>query len=85
MIRPRFDNYSGKAVKGVLLKVQLYDADKKAVLPSPLEIKAEDAINEVYPRLDNVMFGLLETKVKNPHKWSDEAPYLYTLVFSVEN
>ena len=84
-IRPRFDNYSGKAVKGILLKAQLYDADKKAVLPSPLEIKAEDAINEVYPRLDNVMFGLLETKVKNPHKWSDEVPYLYTLVFSVEN
>ena len=85
MIRPRFDNYSGKAVKGVLLKAQLYDADKKAVLPSPLEIKAENQINEVYPRLDNVKFGLLETKVKNPHKWSDEVPYLYTLVFSVED
>ena len=48
-IRPRFDNYSGKAVKGIFLKAQLYDANKKAVLSSPLEIKAEDQINEVYP------------------------------------
>ena len=84
-IRPRFDNYSGKAVKGIFLKAQLYDANKKAVLSSQLEIKAAKQINEVYPRLDNVKFGLLEAKIKNPHKWSAEVPYLYTLVFSVKD
>ena len=38
-IRPRFDNYTGEAVKGYLLKAQLFDAKKEAVLQSPLEIK----------------------------------------------
>ena len=27
----------------------------------------------------------MEAKIKNPHKWSPEVPYLYTLVFSVED
>lgn len=84
-IRPRFDNYTGDAVKGFLLKARLFNAEKEAMLPSPLEIKVEDVINETYPRLDNVKFGLLETKITNPQKWSDEAPTLYTLVFSVED
>lgn len=84
-IRPRFDNLTGDTVKSFVLKAQLFDAEKEAVLQSPLEIKVEDVINESYPRLDNVMFGLLEAKVTNPQKWSDEVPYLYTLVFSVED
>ncbi len=35
--------------------------------------------------MDNVKFGLLETKVENPEKWSDENPYLYTLALSLED
>jgi len=84
-IRPRFDNYTGDAVKGFLLKAQLYDDDQQTVLPKPLQIKVEEVINESYPRLDNVKFGLMETVISNPKKWSDEAPNLYTLVFSVED
>lgn len=84
-IRPRFDNYTGDTVKGYELKAQLYDDRQHAVLPEPLHIEVEKVINESYPRLDNVKFGLLETLVPNPEKWSDEAPNLYTLVFSLED
>lgn len=47
-------------------------------------ISAGKVINESYPRLDNVKFGLLEAKIDNPRKWSDEEPYLYTLVLWLE-
>jgi beta-galactosidase len=35
--------------------------------------------------LDNAKFGILESKVNQPHLWSDEDPYLYTLVMSLED
>ncbi|HEU4903645.1 MAG TPA: glycoside hydrolase family 2 TIM barrel-domain containing protein [Flavisolibacter sp.] len=84
-IRPRIDNLTGKEVPGYVLKAQLFDKAGKAVLEKPLERTAESIINEIYPRLDNVKFGLLETTVKNPDKWSDEIPNLYTLVLSLED
>lgn len=84
-IRPRIDNFTGAAVPNYTIKAQLYDKNNVAVLSKPLENSVESIINEVYPRLDNAKFGLLETTVKNPHKWSDEDPYLYTLVLSLED
>ncbi len=84
-IRPRLENQTGDTVRGYTLKAQLYDAGKNPVLEDPLTIDAAAVINEIYPRLDNVKFGLLETTVKDPEKWSDEHPYLYTLVLSLED
>jgi beta-galactosidase len=84
-LRPRIDNYTGKAVDGYVLKAQLYDDNKKAVLSKPLSITVDSIVNEIYPRLDNVKFGLLETKIFNPKKWSTEEPNLYTLVLSLED
>ncbi|WP_346860767.1 sugar-binding domain-containing protein [uncultured Draconibacterium sp.] len=83
-IRPRLDNFTGDTVKGYLVKAQLFDDEGQTVLPEALEIKAEDIINESYPRLDNVKFGLLEATIANPKKWSDEDPNLYTLAISLE-
>jgi beta-galactosidase len=83
-IRPRLDNYTGKDVKGYTVKAQLY-RNGKEVFDQPLARTAESIINEIYPRLDNAKFGLLETTVKNPDKWSDEKPNLYTLVLSLED
>lgn len=83
-IRPRLDNYTGDTVRGVL-KAQLYDALNNPVLAQPLEKKAFDIVNESYPRLDNVKFGLLETEIEKPLKWSDEEPNLYTLVVWMED
>jgi beta-galactosidase len=84
-IRPRMENLTGSAVPGYKLKAQLYNKENKAVLEQPLERSVESIINEIYPRLDNVKFGLLEARLNNPEKWSDEEPYLYTLVLSLED
>ena len=82
-IRPRLDNLTGDTVKGHVITANLYDDNGQPVLSSSLKINAEAIINESYPRLDNVKFGILETAVKNPAKWSDEDPNLYTLVVSL--
>ena len=85
LIRPRVENLSGKEAVGWKLKALLFDQDQKQVLVKPLQIPVNDVLNEVYPRLDNVRFGLLSAAVANPHKWSPEKPYLYTLVLQLED
>ncbi len=82
-LRPRLENLTGDTVKGYTLKVQLYDAEKNPVFPVELSKPAEDILNESYPRLDNVKFGMFEMLVKNPAKWSDEEPNLYTLALTL--
>ena len=83
-LRPRLDNYSGKFIpEGYEVKAQLYDDENQPVFQKTLQRSAESIVNEIYPRLDNVKFALLEIEVKNPKKWSDEAPNLYTLVISL--
>ena len=70
---------------GYVLKAQLYDELDKPVLNQSLGKKVDDIINEIHPRLDRVKFGLLETSVVNPKKWSAEEPNLYKLVLSLED
>jgi beta-galactosidase len=83
-IRPRLENLTGNNdLTGYQVKAQLYDKSGKAVLDQPLQRTGESIINEPYPRLDNAKFGLLETTVRNPLKWSDEAPNLYTMVLTL--
>lgn len=84
-VRPRLDNFTGKAPAGYTVKAQLYDSHQQPVWEKPLARSAASIINEIYPRLDNVKFGLLEAPVPHPGKWSDEAPNLYTLVLSLED
>ncbi|MGC4235015.1 MAG: glycoside hydrolase family 2 TIM barrel-domain containing protein [Niabella sp.] len=84
-IRPRLENLTGKEVPGFVVKAQLYDADNKTVLKDALTITADAIINEIHPRLDRVKFGLLETTIASPKKWSTEEPNLYTLVLSLED
>ncbi|MGI4866078.1 MAG: glycoside hydrolase family 2 TIM barrel-domain containing protein [Janthinobacterium lividum] len=83
-IRPRLENLTGSNdLAGYQLSAQLYDKQGAPVLAKPMQRTAEAIINEPYPRLDNAKFGLLETTVRNPLKWSDEAPNLYTLVLTL--
>ena len=84
-IRPRIENLTGHEMPGYVLKAQLYDQSDKPVLNQPLEKKVDDIINEIHPRLDRVKFGLLETTIINPKKWSFEEPNLYKLVLSLED
>jgi len=84
-IRPRVENLSGKNMNGFVVKAQLYDDQNNAVLANPLTKKADEIINEIHPRLDRVKFGLLETTIQNPKKWSAEEPNLYKLILSLED
>ena len=84
-IRPRIENLTGQQMPGYVLKAQLFDANNQPVLQTPLLKKADDIINEIHPRLDRVKFGLLETTIANPKKWSTEEPNLYKFVLSLED
>ena len=84
-LRPRIENLTGAQVYGYHLKAQLYDATGVPLLEKPLDRSVESIINEIYPRLDNAKFALMEANIKNPKKWSTEEPNLYTLVLSLED
>lgn len=83
MLRTRMENLTGKAVPGYHLEAQLFDRHNQPVLAQPMKRSVESIINEIYPRLDNVKFAQMETELKNPDKWSDEHPNLYTLTLSL--
>lgn len=85
MIRPRMENLTGKAIPGYQLKAQLFDKHDKEVFAKPLQKSVESIVNEIFPRLDNVKFGLMEAKLKNPDKWSTDEPNLYTLTLGLED
>ncbi|WP_294185411.1 glycoside hydrolase family 2 TIM barrel-domain containing protein [uncultured Sphingobacterium sp.] len=82
-LRPKVDNFSGDSINGFTLKAQLYDSNNKPIFDKPLEKDASAVVDEIYPRLDNVKFGLMETTFKNPKKWSPEEPNLYRLVLTL--
>lgn len=82
-LRPRIDNFSGDSINGFTVKAQLYDEVGQPLLPNALERDAAEIFDEIYPRLDNVKFGMLETSIPNPKKWSAEEPNLYKLVVSL--
>ena len=83
LIRPRMENLSGRAMSNYKLTATLYDKNNRPVLDNPVSKSVDSIINEVYPRLDNVKFGLFDIPVSNPEKWSTEAPNLYTLVLTL--
>ncbi|MDR0712451.1 MAG: DUF4981 domain-containing protein [Prevotellaceae bacterium] len=84
-IRFKIDNFTGEVLSDsdYTVRAQLYDKNGAPIFRNPLERSAASAIEEVFPRLDAPKFGLLEDTIRNPAKWSDEQPYLYTLVISL--
>ena len=84
-IRPEIMTSDVDAIKGQVLKAQLYDPAKCEVFAEPLEIEVSKIVNERFPQRDNVHFGLIEAEVSNPQKWSAEVPVLYTLVLSLHD
>jgi beta-galactosidase len=85
LIRPRITNYTTENLRRWTVEAQLYDADAKPVLSDALSKSVSSIIHERYPQRGNVPFGLLRTTVENPHKWSAEIPYLYTLVITLKD
>ena len=84
-LRPRMENLTGEEVHGYTLEAQLYDKNNKPVLEKPMEKSVESLLNEIYPRLGNVKFGIMEAEIKNPAKWSTEEPNLYTLALILKD
>ena len=69
-------NAGSGAVEGHTLEAQLYDAHRDPILANPVRMPVvvaaggETTLTLAHP-------------VLNPHQWSDETPYLYTLVLSL--
>lgn len=84
-LRPRIENLTGKRTYGCTLEAQLYDKNNQPVFKAPLKKDVESLMNEIYPRLGNVKFAVMEAKVKNPAKWSTEEPNLYTLALTLKD
>ncbi|NGM64535.1 DUF4981 domain-containing protein [Sphingobacterium sp. SGR-19] len=82
-LRPKIDNFSGDSINGFTVKAQLYDENNNPILSKEMQRDAGEIFDEIYPRLDNVKFGLLETHVSNPKKWSAEDPNLYRLIITL--
>ncbi|MGD9100574.1 MAG: glycoside hydrolase family 2 TIM barrel-domain containing protein, partial [Anaerolineae bacterium] len=72
-VRVNLRNDGVEDVTGHVIQVNLLDADGQAVFAEPLLAPVEgDTLN-------------LERIVSDPAKWSDEHPYLYTLLISLKN
>ncbi len=70
---------------GWTLSAMLYDAQNRKVLEKPIKTTVESIYNERWAQRDITKFALLEAKIKSPEKWSNEHPYLYSLVFEVKD
>jgi len=84
-IRPKLAAEAEADLRQWTVQAQLYDDQDDSVLAKPLKIDAQRIQKERYPQRDNVNFALLEAKVPEPQKWSDETPNLYTLVLTLHD
>ncbi len=84
-IRPDLASDSRSDLEGWTVAAQLYDPDQREVLDAPLSLAAEAIVGEDYPPRGTPPYGLLETEVENPEKWSAESPTLYRLVLSLRS
>jgi beta-galactosidase len=77
-VRAKVRNYGDQDVTGYSLEVKLLDADGMPVLPEPISRQVRVAAGAEVT-LD------LEQAVTAPAKWSDEYPYLYTVLISLQD
>lgn len=84
-LRPKLENLTGNDIKEGTFEAQLYDANNQPLFKENLKKPVKEMINESYPRLDNLRFGMFKETIKNPLKWSAESPNLYTLVMTIKD
>lgn len=73
-------NLSGSTTDAHTVEVTLLDADDNPVGADPLMAASTGQIN---PLSENTVD--LQTTVTDPHKWSAENPYLYTILITLKN
>ncbi|WP_281612829.1 glycoside hydrolase family 2 TIM barrel-domain containing protein [Flammeovirga sp. SubArs3] len=64
---------------------KLFDEENKMVLDNELSVGAKKIYEQRWPPRDLPKFALLESTVVQPHLWTAETPYLYTLVLSLKD
>jgi len=71
----KIHNFAEADKKGYSVNLKLYNTDNELVTTIIKSFKNDKEITNFS----------LETKVENPHKWTAETPYLYTLVLELKN
>jgi beta-galactosidase len=93
-IRPELAAYSNRPIAGWTVRAQLFGPSKQPVFATELSCDAEPILNrdfkaavldERVPQRGQPKFAWLETRVKNPAKWTAETPSLYTLVLTLND
>jgi len=93
-VRAHVRNYGAAAAAGYTLEVKLFDARGKPVFADPLVQWepvsrhgpwAAPSTDVVDVRAKAEVTLELEAEVTNPEKWSDEHPYLYTLLLTLKD
>lgn len=74
-LKTKYDNWT--------LTTTLVDAEGNTI--DTKNTKLGKYFTEYHPQRDQVYFGMIESKIKQPKQWSSDNPYLYTLAFTVKN
>ncbi|NOZ30088.1 MAG: DUF4981 domain-containing protein [Chloroflexi bacterium] len=77
-VQAKVRNYGEQDAVGHTVEIMLYDADGQPVFTEPASASVDVAAGE-----ESVV--TLERAVPNPEKWSDEHPYLYTVVITLKD
>ena len=88
IIHPELEAQPSQRADGFRMEARLYDDTGNMVLDSVLTVDAATMLNldhkaailnERTPQRGYPKWGWLQATVQNPHKWTAETPYLYTL------
>ena len=92
MINPQFSVYQGETGEGYNLVATLFDSSGSEVghntvaASEVLDLEHKAArMNVWFPQRGYRKFNRMEIHVDNPHLWSAESPYLYTLHLQLKN
>ncbi|MBO4463146.1 MAG: hypothetical protein J5797_03010 [Prevotella sp.] len=92
MINPQFSVYQGETGEGYNLVATLFDSNGSQVghntvaASEVLDLEHKAArMNVWYPQRGYRKFNRMEIHVDNPHLWSADSPYLYTLQLQLKN
>ncbi|MFN8488466.1 MAG: glycoside hydrolase family 2 TIM barrel-domain containing protein [Caldilineaceae bacterium] len=77
-VHAKVHNYAQTAPNGYQLQIQLFDVEQQPVFPQPLNA-------DIVMAEGSEVTVMLARPVLNPQKWSDEQPYLYTLVLTLKD
>ena len=92
MINPQFSVYQGETGEGYNLVATLFDSNGSQVgqntvaASEVLDLEHKAArMNVWYPQRGYRRFNRMEIHVDNPHLWSADSPYLYSLQLQLKN